>query len=122
MTTPSDENPTDWDLSVLDHPTIVDLPDTLPENPDPLVSSALDAVVAFFLHDLDRCDRLARLAHTGIVALRSSTGTLEIHETLLGWTLTHAAGTPDPHDLAAAARLRAHRLTGERHHHRGTPQ
>lgn len=114
--TPFDQIPADWDLSVLDHPVLLQIPEQSPEHPDPHLIATLEAVVAALVGDPTGSPRLAELAHTGVLAVRTSTGVLEIHETLLGWTLKPAWGTPDLSDLAAAARLRAHRLARERRH------
>ena len=111
-----DNVPADWDLSVLDTPILLDLPDPFPEHPEPHLITALEALIASLLGDPTSSQRLGHLAQTGVVALRTSSGCLEIHETLLGWTLKQSWGNPDPRDLAAAARLRAHRLAGERRH------
>jgi hypothetical protein len=120
--TPSNYTPADWDLAVLETPTVLDLPGQIPENPEPLLLEALEALVANFLNEPSSPERVGQLARTGIVALHTSSGSLELHETLLGWTLVQTVGTPDPHDLATAARLRAHRLAGERRHHPGGRQ
>ena len=114
--TPFDDSAADWDLTVLDNPVILEIPDQLPDHPDPLLITSVDALLAHFLGEGTSSEQIGHLAHTGIVALHTSSGTLEIHETLLGWTLAHATGTPDPTDLATATRLRAHRLSNERRH------
>lgn len=121
QTEPFDDPPVGWDLSVLDAPVVLTLPDQLPDQPDPLLLDALETLIAFLLREPSSSQRIGQLAQTGIVGLHTSSGCLEVHETLLGWTLVHAAGTPDPSDLAAAARLRARRLAGERAHDRGRP-
>jgi hypothetical protein len=109
-----DDSPVDWDLRVLDTPVVLDIPDTLPDQPDPLLLAAIEVLVAALLGDHAAARRIGELARSGVVALRTSAGCLEVHETLLGWTLTRTWGEPDALDLAAAARLRARRLAGER--------
>jgi hypothetical protein len=123
ITTPApfDETPPDWDLSALDTPAVLDIPDQIPDHPDQLLLIGLEALVLSLLGDRNASERIAELARAGIVALRTSSGCLEVHETLLGWTLTRAWGNPDPADLAGAARLRAHRLAAERRHPDGNP-
>ena len=124
MTTPTDafdNTPTDWDVTVLDIPVVLDIPDQLPDHPDPLLITAVQALVSSLLNEPTGSEQVGHLARNGIVALRTSSGCLELHETLLGWTLKRSWGTPDPTDLATAARLRAHRLAGERRRGCGGP-
>ena len=116
---PLHDNPPAWDLSVLRTPTVLTIPAQVPDNPDPLLISTLETLVASLLNEDSASERIGALAHTGVVALRTSSGTLEIHETLLGWTLARTWGQPDPTDLAAAAQIRAHRLAAERRHGHG---
>ncbi|WP_322779379.1 hypothetical protein [Frankia sp. Cas4] len=103
-----------WDTTVLDTATIIDIPDRLPEQPDPHLRLALAAMTSQAAGHPDTTIRVARLAHAGIVAIRTSIGCFEIRELLDGWLLVHHPGDPDPTDLAAAALLRARRLARTR--------
>jgi hypothetical protein len=103
-----------WDVRVLDRPVILDVPDRLPHDPDPLLSAAVAAMSATAFAAPDAPDRVGELGRAGVVAVRTSAGSFELRESLLGWLLVHASGDPDPTDLAAAARVRAQRLAGER--------
>jgi hypothetical protein len=100
----------DWDVRVLDLPAVVTLPDPAQPPLDPLVDAALDAVLAVAAQSPASHRPIGDLARAGVVAIQTSQGAFEIHETLLGWTLVLAAGSPDPGDLAEAARIRAQRL------------
>lgn len=115
----------DWDLTVLDHPVVLDIPDTLltghPENEDPLLRACIQALTLTHERHPHAHVRIGDLGRAGVVALRTGAGNLELHETLLGWVLAHAWGDPDQHDLATAARLRAHRLARERRSDCGAP-
>lgn len=108
-----------WDLSVLENPVVLDVPDALSTDPsaqqDPLLRACIDALALTFDRNPEAPTRIGDLARAGVVALRTSAGSLEVRETVLGWVLAHAWGDPDGDDLATAARLRAHRLAGERH-------
>jgi hypothetical protein len=121
-TTSSAGSCSDWDTRVLDDPVVLDVPDQLPAQPDKLLTTAVDAMSATMAGHHDASDHVAALAHAGVVAVRTSSGSLELHETLLGWVLVRAWGDPDPADLAVAARLRAHQLARERRDGCGSPQ
>jgi len=54
---------------------------------------------------------IAELAAHGVVAVLTGKRLVEVRERLHGWTFADAAGTPDSSTLAAAARLRAARLS-----------
>jgi hypothetical protein len=117
--TPNEEP--DWDVRVLDRPVILDVPDRLPADPDPLLAAAVRAMAATVFGDPAAPDRVAELGRAGVVALRTSAGSFELRESLAGWLLVRAWGDPDLADLAAAARLRAVRLAGERRRGCGDP-
>jgi hypothetical protein len=104
----------DWDVRVLDRPVVLDVPELLPDNDDPLLSAAVAAMLATVEGDLTAADRIAELGRAGVVALRTVAASFELRETLLGWVLVRGWGDPDPADLAVAARLRAARLAVER--------
>ncbi|WP_239312647.1 hypothetical protein [Frankia sp. Cj3] len=122
-----------WDTTVLDQPIILDLPDRLPADTDhcghfdPRLALAVAAMTAQLDGDHAQATRLVgKLGRAGIVAIRASSGTLEVRETLDGWQLIVSAGDPDPADLAVAAHLRASHLARQRHiarqRHRGSGQ
>jgi hypothetical protein len=106
--------PPDWDIGVLDHPVVLDVPDQLPPDPRPLLDAAIAAMVATAAGDAAATYRIGELARAGVVALRTSHGSFQLRESLLGWILVRGWGDPDPVDLAEAARFRAHRLARER--------
>jgi hypothetical protein len=109
----------DWDVGVLARPVVLDVPDLLPADPDPLLTAAVAAMAATAFGDPQAPDRVAELGRAGVVALRTSSGSFELRESLIGWLLVRAWGDPDPADLAAAAELRAERLAAERRGWRG---
>jgi hypothetical protein len=103
-----------WDTRVLHHPTVLDIPDQLPDRPDPQVALAVVAMERQTAGDPAAGRLIARLAHAGVVALRTTGGAFELRETLDGWLLARHDGDPEPAELAAAAELRAHRLARAR--------
>jgi hypothetical protein len=118
----------DWDTTVLEHPTVLTLPDhaptgAAPEHADPRLATAAQAIAAQLRGDPAETTRLAgRLGRAGIVAVRTGDGVLEIRETAAGWRLLACAGEPDPADLGVAARLRAYHLARLRRHDAGGGQ
>jgi hypothetical protein len=109
-----DDPPPAWDTRVLHHPQILDVPDRLGQNPDPRVALAVVAVERQTAGDANAPKLLARLAHAGVVALRTGDGAFELRETADGWLLVGHPGDPDPAELAAAAEVRARRLARTR--------
>jgi hypothetical protein len=108
--------PADWNTDVLNQPVILDVPDPLPADPDPLVTTAARALAAQQSGAHQRASRLvATLGHAGVVAVRTTDAALEVRELLDGWKLVGRVGDPDAPTLAAAAKLRAARLARERH-------
>ena len=104
----------DWDIRVLDHPVVIDVPDQLPPDPGPLLEAAIAAMIVTVAGDAAATHRVGELARAGVVALRTSIGSFQLRESLLGWILVRGWGDPDPVDLAEAAQLRARRLARER--------
>jgi hypothetical protein len=104
----------DWDVSVLDVPAVLAVPDPLSTSDDPLIQAAIDALLAVAADRPAGYRPIGDLARAGVVAIHTSHGCFEVQETLLGWTLVPAEATPDIRDLAEAARLRAYRLARER--------
>jgi hypothetical protein len=105
----------DWNTDVLHQPIVLDVPDPLPAEPDPLLSTAARAIAAQHAGAHQRASRLvAALGHAGVVALRTTSGPLEVRELRDGWKLIGRVGDPDARALAAAAKLRAARLARER--------
>jgi hypothetical protein len=112
----------DWDIRVLERPVVLDIPDQLPADPNPLLAAAVAAMTATVFGDPAAADRVAELGKAGVVALRTSSGSFELRESLIGWLLVKAWGDPDPADLAAAAALRAVELAQERRGSREHPE
>jgi hypothetical protein len=117
----SDGPAPDWDLRVLDVPVVLHIPEHIPPHPDPLLVAAVETLLATAAGEHSASRRISHLGRAGVVAIRTSAGSLELRETLLGWILVRGDGTPDPSDLAGAARLRAWRLAAERRSGCGGP-
>jgi hypothetical protein len=106
--------PVDWDVTVLGRPVVCEADAT--GRSGALAAAAAAALVALDADDAaGEAVAAARLGPAGVVALRDGGRTVEVHETLDGWTLVPASvPTPDVDDLAAAAFVRAHRLAAAR--------
>ena len=103
----------DWDTAVLRHPQVVDADPTGRSGP---LAAAAAALVALAHGDGESAAGAAAiLGPAGVVAVRSATGTFEVHETPNGWELVPSpVPTPDAGDLGAAALVRAWRLAEAR--------
>lgn len=104
----------DWGSAVLRHPQVVDADPT--GRSGRLAATAAAALVALSHGDGESAAGAAAiLGPAGVVAVRSATGTFEVHETPEGWELVPSpVPTPDAGDLGAAALVRAWRLAEAR--------
>ena len=109
----------DWDTRVLADPIVLDVPDVLPTRPDRLLHAAVAAMLAIAVGRPSAADRISELGRAGVVALRTSAGSVELRETRHGWRLVRAWGDPDARSLAAAARMRARQIARDRRQHGG---
>jgi hypothetical protein len=106
-----------WDLSVLDHPTVLTVPDHLGPEPDPNIAVAAVALERQTAGDPTAANLVRQLAHAGIVAIQTTRGLYIPRETLTSWLLLPYPTRPvHPADLAAAAAIRAYTLAALRHH------